>query len=230
MLRLETQSRIKKVTRRNSDNYFPHSSNLVKYAKAKTLPWPDVYHTDSTFQCIKNLTYGRIRHSKSHSEGSIAELVAQPLVKTTDNPDDDNDHQVREQRVEELKNNADFNVGSHRSFQAEESWKSLTLAEIDTEFGFTQICPQGLDMAKIGYILDWPDRPFAESAVFDKQVEDTEELYRPSEESQAREFLSVTEEEVHLWAGCGQRPLSEDDSIHYCCPTSIINRLINSKI
>lgn len=220
MFRLESQGRIRKLVRRNADDWFPLSSNIHKYVEAKTLPFTDAAHLDSSFQCVKNQTFGRLRDSKSHSEGSVAELVANPLFDEAEvNPDDDNDHAAREAQVDELRHIAEYQVGSARAFQIEEPWKTLTLAELDTAVGFSQICPQGLTMQQAGHILEWPERAFAESAVFDKQQEDTEEFYRPREESDAREFLSVAEEEIYLWAGCGQRPLADADGKHYCCPS-----------
>ena len=212
MLRLETTGRLKKVTNRKADSHFPFSQTLLKCVHAKTIPWADAYMADSVFESVKVGTYGRINHAKTGSEGAIAELVANPLPEgRITNDDNENDNRERERR------NAEDLVGSGRLYQKEENWKTLSLAELDRACGFTHICPAGLVMTPFAYELDWPDRPFAESAAFDRQMDETEDLYRPYETSLPREFLSIPEEEVHVWAGCGQRPLSEQDSVDYCC-------------
>ena len=221
MLRLETTGRIKKVTSRKSDRYFPLSPTLIQCAQDHTIPWSDVYMTDSVFESVKVATYGRIRHGPSASEGSVAELVANPQsyirTESVNDEDENNDHAVRQQHVEDVRRNAENLIGSGRLYRQEENWKSLSLAEIDAACGFTQIVPAGLELKPYNYQLDWPDRPFAESSAFDRQMDETEDLFRPYEASLSREFLSIPQEEIHIWAGCGQRFVSEEESPDYCC-------------
>ena len=228
MLRLEAQARIKKKRSYYDDNIFPLSSHVRRYVSSKSLPRVDATCMDSAPEVLRALYYGRERENITASDGSLRSLVANPLLDVTENPDDNNDAAVRQHRVEWMRNNAERQVGSARRFQCEQPWRCVSLADMNFDLGFVKVIPDGCVQADpVGY-AEWLDRPISESAVFDNQNSDDEDLHRPREQDAASELLSVPEMNVFHWGGCGQRKLAHDP-IHYCC-SSVPRRRYNTHI
>ena len=219
MFRLEAQSRIKKYTRSSyNDSYFPFSPNLRRYVKNKTLNHVDAACLDPPASVVRALTYGRIRENITGSEGSLAQVVSNVLLPPDENPDANNDHAIRQRRVEWMRQNAEHQIGSSRRYQnLEEPWRCVSLADLDYELGFVNVIPDGCVVRQIHHQPQWQDRPTSEFAVFDNQLSDAEDLFRPREQNSASEFLAVPEFQAFHWGGCGQRELTDGEEVNYCC-------------
>ena len=219
MFRLEAQSRVKTYTRSSyNDSYFPFSSNIRRYVSNKTLNHCDAACLDPPAQVVRSLCFGRVCENITASEGSLAQVVSNVLLPPDEDPDANNDHATRQRRVEWMRQNAEHQIGSSRRYQTcEEPWRCVSLADLDYELGFVKVIPDGLTSRPIHNQNQWLDRPTSESAVFDNQLSDSEDLYRPREQNSTSEFLTVPEINVFHWGGCGQRKLVADDEIYYCC-------------
>ena len=215
-LRLEAQSRIKKRRFLKADDAFPLSPRIRRYVNHKSLSYPDAACLESPPEVVRTLLFGRDREDITGSDGSLRSLVSNPLLAATENPDDNNDAAVRQQRVEWMKLHAERQTGSARKYQSEQPWRCISLADMDYEIGWNKVVPNGCEQFSPAG-PKWLDRPISESAVFDNQNSDEEDLYRPREQGAAAELLSVPEMNVFHWGGCGQRKLADKDSPHFCC-------------
>ena len=222
MLRLEAQSRIKKKLSYHHDIIFPLSTHIRRYVSSKSLPYVDAASLDSTQEVVRSLVYGRERENTYASDGSLRSLIANPLLDVTEDPDDNNDVIVRQRRVEYMRQCAERQVGSARHLQNDRAWRCISLADMDYELGFQKVVPDGCEQSSPVTGTEYLDRPINESAVFDNQNSDAEELYRPREQDAAAQLLSVPEMSIFHWGGCGQRKLATNNNNneptpHYCC-------------
>ena len=201
----------KSVDPYRGDAMFPFSEFLMEYVNSGALPKLDVSHLSPPNELMQAYNFGRFVGVLG-DEGSLQELVKNPLLPEVDE-NQEATPEVMEERKAFIRQNAALYAGYSRHFDRAEVWRSISLADLDLDLGYTDIVPSGYHLNQLKFSAP---RPLIESATVDRHENHYGDHTHPATEMEAAEFTAgVTREEKLVWSGCDQRRILKEGL--QCC-------------